>query len=143
MKQPFEKGIENFLLIFNELVDAKTDPNVKNFNPAYMIDQSNNLKDPIEDLAQSSVEIHRAYLKALLVNRPRLSAAQQANDVVAAELELKNAYDFDVSPLMAEIRRRGGAAIDPIGAYRASDHRARLAASRDAGRALTASRGAY
>src|SRR5258708_1244960 len=37
-------------LVFNELVDAVRDPQVKKlrprFDPAYMIDQSHNLKDP-------------------------------------------------------------------------------------------------
>lgn len=111
-------------LIFNELVDAQQDRRVKHFRPAYMIDQSHNLKDPIEDLIQSALEIHRAFTKALLIDRRALDEYQQKNDVLMAEQTLKAAYETDVSPLLAEIRRRRGAAMDPIAAYRASGYRA-------------------
>src|SRR5215831_20752727 len=47
-------------LIFNELVDAELS-NRPNFNPAYMLDQSHNVTDPIESLMLSAVEIGRAY----------------------------------------------------------------------------------
>lgn len=117
-------------LVFNELVDAATDKSVKGFEPAYMIDQSHNIKDPIEDLIQSSVEIQRAYVKALLVDRKALEAAQDANDAVMAERALKSAYEIDVSPVLAEARLRGGAAIDPIAAYRAAEYRRRVAEHR-------------
>ena len=111
-------------LIFNELVDAQQDRRVKNLRPAYMIDQSHNLKDPIEDLIQSAIEIHRAFTKALLIDRRALEEYQQKNDVLMAERTLKTAYETDVSPLLAEIRRRRGAAMDPIVTYRASGYRA-------------------
>jgi L-rhamnose isomerase/sugar isomerase len=117
-------------LVFNELIDAQSDPDVKNFNPAYMIDQSHNLKDPIEDLIQSSVEIHRAYTKALLIDRAALDEHQEDCDVVMAEQTLKLAYETDVSPILAEVRRRKGAALNPIEAFRASGYRARKASER-------------
>src|SRR3954469_8315136 len=69
-------------LIFNELVDAALDPLLKSkFEPDYMIDQSHNIKEPIEDLIASAVEIHKAYVKALLVDRKTLAAYQNENDV--------------------------------------------------------------
>jgi len=114
-------------LIFVELVDAANDKKVKDFSPAYMIDQSANLKDPIEDLTQSAIEIHRAYTKALLVDFKALEAAQEANDPVLAETILKTAYETDVSPLLAEIRLRHNAPINPIATYRASGYRERAA----------------
>jgi L-rhamnose isomerase/sugar isomerase len=40
-------------LIFNELVDGMHDKNIQNPVPAWMIDASHNLKDPLEDLLQS------------------------------------------------------------------------------------------
>ncbi len=110
-------------LIFVELVDAGNDKKIKDFNPAYMIDQSHNLKDPIEDLVQSAVEIHRAYTKALLVDFKALQAAQEENDPVIAEQVLKTAFETDVSPLLAEVRLRHNAPIDPIATYRASGYR--------------------
>ncbi len=109
-------------LIFNELVDAALDPLVKSSEPPlapdYMIDQSHNIKDPIEDLIGSAVEIHKAYVKALLVNRKSLAACQKKNDVTLAERALKTAFEIDASPIVAEARRRQGAALDPILAYR-------------------------
>ena len=109
-------------LIFNELIDAAHDPLLKSkkpkFNPAYMIDQSHNIKDPIEDLIGSAVEIHRAYVKALLINRKTLAYHQNRNDVTMAERVLKTAFETDVTPLLAEARRRSGSALDPILAYR-------------------------
>ncbi|MBI3850465.1 MAG: sugar isomerase [Verrucomicrobia bacterium] len=121
-------------LIFNELVDAARDPQVKKlrprFQPAYMIDQSHNLKDPIEDLVLSAIEIHRAFTKALLVDRVALARYQEANDVVMAERTLKVAYETDVSPILAEVRRRCGAAIDPLNVYRRSGYRRQKASER-------------
>jgi L-rhamnose isomerase/sugar isomerase len=109
-------------LIFNELVDAAHDPVIKRrtpkFKPAYMLDQSHNIKDPIEDMIGSVLETHRAYVKALLVNRAQLAEFQEQNDVVMAERSLKQAYETDISPLVAEYRVRAGGALDPIFAYR-------------------------
>jgi L-rhamnose isomerase / sugar isomerase len=109
-------------LIFNELIDAAQDPLLKSkqpkFAPAYMIDQSHNIKDPIEDLISSAVEIQRAYVKALLINRKTLAYHQNRNDVTMAERVLKTAFETDVSPILAEARRRKGAALDPVFAYR-------------------------
>ena len=109
-------------LIFNELIDAADDPLLKSkkpkFAPAYMIDQSHNIKDPIEDLIGSAVEIHRAYVKALLVNRKTLTYHQNRNDVTMAERVLKTAFETDVTPILAEARYRKQGAIDPILAYR-------------------------
>jgi L-rhamnose isomerase / sugar isomerase len=109
-------------LVFNELIDAAQDPLVKSrsprFAPSYMIDQSHNIKDPLEDLITSAVEIQRAFVKALLVNRKTLTYHQMRNDVTMAERVLKAAFETDVSPILAEIRRRKGCAMDPILAYR-------------------------
>ncbi len=110
-------------LIFLELVDAAADPILRNqtnprLKPAYMIDQSHHIKDPIEDLIGSAVEIHRAFVKALLVNRKALMFHQNRNDVVMAERILKGAYETDVSPILAEVRRQKGGALDPVLAYR-------------------------
>lgn len=116
-------------LIFNELVDAALDDALP-YPPAYMIDQSHNLKDPIEALLQTVMELQQAYAKALLVNRDALSAYQQQNDVLMAERELKNAYETDVRLLVAEARRRNGAAIAPIETFREAGYRESLAGRR-------------
>lgn len=116
-------------LVFNELIEAEL-RGAKDFRPAYMIDQSHNVTDPIESLMSSAMEIARAHVQASLVDRKALAAAQAANDVLGAHRILKAAYLTDVSPILAEARRRQGGAHDPIAAYRASGYRARVAAER-------------
>jgi len=109
-------------LVFNELVDAEL-RSARGFAPAYMIDQSHNVTDPIESLMQSAIEIARAYVQASLVDRKALEAAQGENDALGAHRIVKQAFITDVSPILAEARRRKGGAIDPIGVYRASFYR--------------------
>jgi L-rhamnose isomerase len=111
-------------LIFNELVDAAR-RQAPGFSPAYMIDQSHNVTDPIESLMHSAMELQRAYAQALIVDRKALLAAQEENDALQAHRTLKVAYTSDVGPVLAEARRRGGGAIDPIAVYRAANYRAR------------------
>ena len=115
--------------IFHELVDASA-RGAEGFDPAYMIDQSHNVTDPIESLIASAVEVARAYAQALLVDREALAAAQEANDVMGAHRLFKAAFTTDVSPILAEARRRQGGAIDPIAVYRASGYRAAKAKER-------------
>ena len=109
-------------LVFNELADA-TARKAEGFAPAYMIDQSHNVTDPIESLMQSAIELQRAYAQALIVDRVALAAAQDSNDALGAHLELKRAFTTDVSPILAMARLRSGGAIAPIATYRASGYR--------------------
>jgi L-rhamnose isomerase / sugar isomerase len=118
-------------LVFNELIEAER-RKAEGFAPAYMIDQSHNVTDPIESLMQSAIELQRAYAQALVVDRAALEAAQEANDALGAHLELKRAFTTDVSPLLAVARLRAGGAIAPIAAYRASGYRAQKAKERPA-----------
>lgn len=140
-------------LVFNELVDAATElaegfesadgyepaegpgrpegpRRPERFEPALLIDQSHNLKDPIEALLQSVMALQQANAKALLVDRTALASYQEENDVLMAEMEMKAAYETDVRPLIAEARRRNGGALQPIQAFRASGYRAAKAAER-------------
>jgi L-rhamnose isomerase / sugar isomerase len=116
-------------LIFNELVDAEM-RNAKGFAPAYMIDQSHNVTDPIESLMASAMEIVRAYVQASLVDRKALAAAQDESDAMAGHLLIKQAFNMDVGPILAEARRRQGGAIDPLSLYRASGYRVAKAKER-------------
>ena len=95
-----------------------------------MIDQSHNLKDPIEALLQSVEALQRAYARALLVDRQALDAHQESNDVLMAECTLRDAYETDVRPLVAEARRRGGGALDPVATFRRSGYRERAGQTR-------------
>ncbi len=110
-------------LVFNELVDAEM-RKAEDFAPAYMIDQSHNVTDPIESLIASAIEIQRAYIQASLIDREALSSAQDQCDVMMGHRIVKQAFITDVSPILAEARRRKGGAIDPIALYRTSGYRA-------------------
>ena len=90
---------------------------------AYMIDQSHNLKDPLEDLIQSTEAVSIAYAQSLLVDRDLLRQAQEENDPALAQETLQDAFRLDVRPLIAEARRRDGGAIAPLQAYRELGYR--------------------
>lgn len=109
-------------LIFNELVGAEIG-GVPGFPPAYMLDQSHNVTDPIESLISSAGEVQRAFVQASLVDRDALAWYQEKNDALMALETLKVAFRTDVSPIMAMARNRSGGAIDPISLYRKSGYR--------------------
>ena len=116
-------------LVFNELVAAER-RGTENFAPAYMLDQSHNLTDPIESLLGSAAAVAGAYARALVVDRDALAEHQRQNDVVLAFNTVRRAYDTDVAPILAMARYEAGGAIDPIAAYRESGWRARKAQER-------------
>ena len=125
-------------LIFNELVegmDARHMDHTRDLG--WMIDASHNVKDPLEDLLQSVEAILLTYAQALLVDRKRLVAAQQANDTVTAQEILQNAFRTDVRPLVAEARLRAGAALDPLALYRGEKIREHLIKERGAATVAT------
>jgi L-rhamnose isomerase/sugar isomerase len=116
-------------LVFNELVEAELDPR-SGFDPAYLIDQSHNVTDPIESMLSSAEAIAGAYAKALAVDRAALHDAQESNDVMMAFQALRQGYRTDVSPLIAQARMAAGGAIDALGTYRASTWRGQAARKR-------------
>lgn len=124
-------------LVFNELVDAEIN-DLPGFNPAYMLDQSHNVTDPIESLMTSAVEISRAYVQAHLVDREKLEEAQRNGDAITALATLKEAFTTDVSPILATARAENGGAVEPIAVYRASNYRAAKAKERPAQTGISA-----
>jgi L-rhamnose isomerase/sugar isomerase len=104
---------------------------------AYMIDESHNLKDPLEDLLQATDAIQVELAHALCVDRAALADAQAANDPARATEVLHRAYRTDVRPIVAEARRRNGAALDPLATYRAVGYRAAKVAERGRGAVAT------
>ena len=116
-------------LVFNELVSAAHEK-VPGFNPAYMLDQSHNVTDPIESLMSSAGQVQRSYAQALIVDRNELDAAQTDNDALMASRALKRAFETDVTPILQRVRLQAGGAIDPVAAYRASGYRQRVAKDR-------------
>jgi L-rhamnose isomerase/sugar isomerase len=120
-------------LVFTELVDAERE-GVAGFDPAYMLDQSHNVTDPIESLMTSAMEVHRAYVQACLVDRAALAEHQERNDALMALSTLKQAFTTDVTPILARARVDAGGAVDPVAVYRASGYRTQVAGARPAGR---------
>lgn len=120
-------------LIFRELVEGM---NARGMDHAqdlgWMIDASHNIKDPLEDLLQSVEAIQIAYAQALLVDDLALEEARSANDVVRAQEILQDAFRTDVRPIVAEARKRKGAALDPLGTYRKLKVREQLIKERGA-----------
>ncbi|HSI76871.1 MAG TPA: TIM barrel protein [Lunatimonas sp.] len=119
-------------LIFNELVEGMEDAGSKNPDPAWMIDASHNLKDPLEDLLQSVEAIQLAYAQALLIDRSALEEAREANDPSLAQEILQDAFRTDVRALIAEARLQAGGAINPIGVFRDKQVRKELIKERGA-----------
>src|SRR5213593_1074060 len=124
-------------LIFNELVDAELE-RADDFAPAYMLDQSHNVTDPIESLMMSAAELTRSYVQAHLIDRQALQEAQEKCDALKALSVLKEAFTTDVAPILAIARERSGGAIDPIGVYRTCGYRRRKAEERPAQASIAA-----
>ncbi|HEV2364587.1 MAG TPA: TIM barrel protein [Caulobacteraceae bacterium] len=118
-------------LIFNELAEAEARAD-GDFRPAYMIDQSHNVTDPIESLLLSAGAIAGGYARALAVDREALARHQGANDVVMGFSTLRAAYETDVAPILAMARYELGGAIDPVAVFRRSRWRERKAQERQA-----------
>ena len=91
---------------------------------AFMIDQSHNIEGKIDAMIQSVMNIQTAFAKALLVDEERLHAAQAEGDVLGAHRVLLDAFETDVRPLLARLRRDLGLDDDPVEAFRSGDHAA-------------------
>lgn len=121
-------------LIMLELVEAG---NGSLPDLAYMLDQSHNIKDPLEDMIQATTTVQVTLAQALLVDRALLGEAQRNNDAALAQQLLQDAFRTDVRPLVAEARLRNGAALRPLEAFRALGYRAEVTAARGTTAAAT------
>lgn len=122
---PFE-----LFTIFHEILAARSEGNANAAHIAYMIDQSQNVEPKIEAMIQSVITIQLAYAKALLVDRAALAQAQASGDVLAAYRVLRDAFETDVRPLLAEARAQMGLDPDPIAAFRKSGYAEQVARER-------------
>ena len=123
---PFE-----LFLIFCELVSTPGPL------PRLTIDQSHNIKAKVEAMVLSVVNLQEAYVKALLVDRDALRAAQHAGDVLLGHEILLDAYRGDVRPICAQARAELGAAEDPVTELRRSRYAERIAAQRESHQEIT------
>jgi len=92
---------------------------------AYMVDQSHNLKNKIEETIQTANNAQELYVKAAIVDHARLRDQQMKCNLVDAEECLRGAFFADVRPVIAEWRRSKGLPEDPLDAFRQSGYTAR------------------
>lgn len=113
-------------LIFYQIVSAAYDgdeavkQNVKDI--AYMIDQSHNIELKIPAMIRSVLNAQTQYAKALLINHQEVEEASQKGDVLGAEHAIRQAFEFDVTPLIYTLREEQGLPHDPMKAYLASGY---------------------
>lgn len=92
---------------------------------AYMVDQSHNLKNKIEETIQTANNAQELYVKAAIVDHARLRDQQMKCNLVDAEECLREAFFADVRPAIAEWRKSKGLPVDPLEAFRQSGYTAR------------------
>ena len=97
---------------------------------ALMIDQSHNIEGKIGAMVLSVMNIQTAYAKALLVDHEQLGLLQAEGDVLGAHRILIEAYETDVRPVLAGLRRETGIDADPYAAFRAGGYADTLARER-------------
>jgi L-rhamnose isomerase/sugar isomerase len=102
----------------------------------YMLDQSHNIEPKLPAVVRSVMNLQEAFAKALLVDQPALTAAQSAGKVLEANAIVKDAFDTDVRPLLAEARGAAGLPEDPYRAFLASGELERRVEERVGGVAM-------
>jgi L-rhamnose isomerase/sugar isomerase len=100
--------------------------------PAYMIDQSHNLKGKVEAMVQTVVTAQELYAKAALVDQAQLRKLQDGCRLVEAEELFRGAFWEDVRPLLREWREMRGLAGDPLVALRQGGYVERISEERKA-----------
>jgi L-rhamnose isomerase/sugar isomerase len=119
--------------LFRILVEVVRGGGLNNPEVAFMLDQCHNIEDKIPGQIRSVLNVQEMTARALLVDREALTAAQQRNDVLAANAVLMDAFYTDVRPALAQWRESRGLAADPMAAYLASGYQQQIADDRVGG----------
>lgn len=98
--------------------------------PAYLIDQSHNLKNKIEAMLQTVLTTQELYAKACLVDYEKLSQFQQECRLIEAEECLRTAFWTDTRPVVREWRTSHHLPADPLAAFRESGYIERISLER-------------
>ncbi|MBB5077072.1 L-rhamnose isomerase [Nonomuraea endophytica] len=114
--------------LFRIMYEVAEEPGI-----AFMLDQCHNLEPKIPGQIRSVMNVQEATAKALLVDKNALKSAQEAGDVLAANAVLMDAYNTDVRPLLADLRREAGLDPDPMAAYAKSGYFQEISATRVGG----------
>jgi len=119
--------------LFRILVEVVRGGGLNNPDVAFMLDQCHNIEDKIPGQIRSVLNVQEMTARALLVDREALTAAQQRNDVLAANAVLMDAFYTDVRPALAQWRESRGLPADPMAAYLASGYQQQIADDRVGG----------
>jgi len=117
--------------IFHEILFEKS-RNAKAKAPAFMIDQSHNLKGKVEAMVQTVVTAQELYAKASLIDQAKLAELQDKCSLVDAEETFRGAFWTDVRPMLREWRSQRGLPADPMAALREGGYVERITAERGA-----------
>ena len=105
--------------IFHEILSA---PPASSAEIAYMIDQSHNLKGKVEAMVQSVVSAQELFARAALVDQERLASLQDQCKLVEAEECFRDAFWFDVRPIVKSWREARGLPLNPLSALQESGY---------------------
>jgi L-rhamnose isomerase/sugar isomerase len=119
--------------LFRILVEVVRGGGLNNPDVAFMLDQCHNIEDKIPGQIRSVLNVQEMTARALLIDREALTAAQQRNDVLAANAVLMDAFYTDVRPALAQWRESRGLPADPMAAYLASGYQQQIADARVGG----------
>ena len=105
---------------------------IRNTNemPAFMIDQSHNLKGKVEAMVQTVATAQELYAKAALVNYEKLAELQDECRLVEAEEEFRGAFWQDVRPLLRAWRVQRGLHPEPLVELRQGGYVERISTER-------------
>ncbi len=109
-------------LIFQEIVKAKSDPEIGSLDISYMVDQMHIIKNKIEAMIQTVNTVQKLYAKALIVDQTSLEKEQKSTNPVKSEEILKEAYETDVRPLIKQVMVEEGRPPEPLEAFRESGY---------------------
>ncbi len=98
--------------------------------PAFMIDQSHNLKGKVEAMVQTVSTAQELYAKAALVDQSKLAELQDACRLVEAEELFRSAFWTDVRPMLREWREEKGLPVEPLAALRKDGYMEKITAER-------------
>lgn len=99
----------------------------------FMLDQCHNIEDKIPGQIRSVLNVQEMTARALLVDQEALDAAQQQNDVLAANGIFMDAFYTDVRPALAKWREEQGLPADPMRAFLDSGYLNQIAEERVGG----------
>ena len=98
--------------------------------PAFMIDQSHNLKGKVEAMVQTVATAQELWAKAALVDQAGLAKLQDACMLVEAEEHFRGCFWSDVRPVVREWRAAHDLPADPLAALKESGYVERISAER-------------